>query len=52
MKAIVTVWVAIFSLGAVAQTGKITAAKSMSVKDAVKTQLELKPYETRVVVVR
>ena len=34
------------------QTGKITAAKATSAKGAVKIQLELKPYETSVVVVR
>jgi len=34
------------------QTGKIAAAKATSAKGAVKIQLELKPYETRVVVVR
>jgi hypothetical protein len=34
------------------QTGKITAAKVTSAKGAVKIQLELKPYETSVVVVR
>jgi hypothetical protein len=34
------------------QTGKITAAKATSGKGAVKIQLELKPYETSVVVVR
>jgi hypothetical protein len=34
------------------QTGKITAAKATSAKGAVKIQLELKPYETNVVVVR
>ena len=34
------------------QTGKITAAKATSANGAVKIQLELKPYETRVVVVR
>jgi hypothetical protein len=34
------------------QTGKIEAAKATSAKDAVKIQLELKPYETCVVVVR
>jgi hypothetical protein len=33
------------------QTGKIAAAKATSAKGAVKLQLELKPYETRVVVV-
>jgi hypothetical protein len=34
------------------QTGKITAAKATSAKGAVKIQLELKPYEAIVVVVR
>jgi hypothetical protein len=34
------------------QTGKITAAKATIANSAVKIQLELKPYETRVVVVR
>jgi hypothetical protein len=34
------------------QTEKITAAKATSAKSVVKIQLELKPYETRVVVVR
>ncbi len=34
------------------QTGKITAAKAINTKGAVKIQLELKPYETSVVVVR
>jgi hypothetical protein len=34
------------------QTGKITAAKSTSAMGAVKIQVELKPYETCVVVVR
>jgi hypothetical protein len=34
------------------QTGKITAAKATGANGAVKIQLELKPYETRVVVVR
>ena len=34
------------------QTAKITAAKATSGKGAVKIQLELKPYETSVVVVR
>jgi hypothetical protein len=34
------------------QTGKIAAAKATNAKGAVKIQLELKPYETRVVVVR
>jgi hypothetical protein len=34
------------------QTGKITAAKTTDTKGAVKIGLQLKPYETRVVVVR
>ena len=34
------------------QTGKITAAKTTDTKGAVKIDLQLKPYETRVVVVR
>jgi hypothetical protein len=34
------------------QTGKTTPAKATSANNAVKIQLELKPYETRVVVVR
>jgi len=34
------------------QTGKITAAKATSANSAVKIQLELKPYETKIVVVR
>jgi hypothetical protein len=33
------------------QSGKIAAAKATSAKGAVKIQLELKPYETKVVVV-
>ena len=35
-----------------AQTGQVTAAKATSAKGSVKIQLELNPYETRVVVVR
>jgi alpha-L-rhamnosidase len=35
-----------------AQTGQVVAAKATSAKGAVKIQLELKAYETRVVVVR
>jgi hypothetical protein len=35
-----------------AQTGQVNAAKATSARGAVKIQLELKPYETRVVVVR
>jgi hypothetical protein len=34
------------------QTGKIDAARATSAKGAVKIQLDLKPYETRAVVVR
>jgi hypothetical protein len=34
------------------QTGKIAAAKAINTKGAVRIQLELKPYETSVVVVR
>jgi hypothetical protein len=34
------------------RTGRVTAAKATSAKSAVKIQLELKPYETSVVVVR
>jgi hypothetical protein len=34
------------------QTGKITAANTTNTKGAVRLQLELKPYETSVVVVR
>jgi alpha-L-rhamnosidase len=34
------------------QTGKITAGKATSAKGAVKLQLDLKPYETSIVVVR
>jgi hypothetical protein len=34
------------------QTGKTTTAKATSANGAVEIQLELKPYETKVVVVR
>ena len=34
------------------QTGKIAAAKTTGAKGAVKIQLELKPYETSIVVAR
>jgi len=34
------------------QTGKITDARATSAKEAVKLQLDLKPYETSIVVVR